>query len=249
LKPAGKRLNPILLTYLVLVHALLGLALAKSDLLPKVTDKLIETGLIQSSALSEPEHECMTMMKRVHGHMDRFVPSGATVFLGDSLTMSLATSALAPFAINYGIGGQRSDQLIKSMDLYGSMARAGTVVIAIGTNDLLQAQEEGIGSRYRAILEKIPPNVRVVMSSVPPIGDVWRRGRHMKASSVRDVVSVAEESCRSDSRCIFVDAYTTLTKDGTPLPDVLDRDGVHLSPHGYELWMSELRIAIANVQR
>jgi lysophospholipase L1-like esterase len=187
----------------------------------------------------------MNMLRVAHWHMDQFVPKGATVFLGDSLTMFLATAAITPFGINYGVGGQRSDQLVRDMDIYESVKRAGTVVIAIGTNDILQSQEEGIGSRYKAILEKIPPNVPVVMSSVPPMKEVWRRGRKLEDSIVRNVVTSAKEACKSDPRCVFVDAYDALTRDGARLADVLEKDGVHLAPLGYERWIRELRLAVS----
>ena len=37
--------------------------------------------------------------------MDSLVPVGATVFIGDSITQGLATSAVVPLSVNYGIGG------------------------------------------------------------------------------------------------------------------------------------------------
>lgn len=225
--------------YLIFLHALLAVALIKTDLLPRAA---IRFGF-PKPAIPE-EESIIPRLRGVHEQMDSSVPDGATIFLGDSITMGLATAAIASYTVNYGIGWQRSDQLINSMDIYKSIKRASRVVITIGTNDLLQGRESRIESRYRAILEKIPSGVEVVMSSVPPIGDVVFYGKKIDDNDVRGVVASAKKICEADRRCKFVNAYEALSKNNIPLPNVLLADGVHLAPKGYELWISLIRKAI-----
>lgn len=192
-----------------------------------------------------PEEESIIpRLRDVHRQMDSSVPSGATIFLGDSITMGLATAAVAPYTVNYGIGWQRSDQLIKSMEIYKSIGRAGRVVITIGTNDLLQGREAGIESRYRAILEKIPANTPIVMNSVPPLDSPVFYGRQIDDANVRKVVASAKAVCDADTRCRFVNTYDALTTNGKPTLGIYVDGGVHLSPKGYQLWIDAMRPAI-----
>jgi lysophospholipase L1-like esterase len=227
--------------YLVLVHALLGVAVVKTDLVPRVIAKL---GL--SDATPSEDETVIAQMRAVQAQMDPAVPEGATLFLGDSITIGLTTAALAPFSVNYGIGGQRSDQLIKSMDTYASMERAARVVVTIGTNDLLQGREAGIASRYEAILAKIPRRTNILMNSVPRLGDVVGNGRGIEGERVRQVVASAKAVCAADPRCRFVDAYEALTQAGALSAGTLLADNVHLTAKGYRLWIASMRPALSD---
>ena len=200
--------------------------------------------------VEQPSEEVpfIPMMRGVHTWMDASVPAGATIFLGDSITMALATAAVAPYSVNYGISWQRSDQLIKSMDIYKSIARASRVFVMVGTNDVLEGREADIKSRYQTILAKIPFNIEVVMSSIPPVGDVVIESRKIDDKNVRDVVAIAKTVCEADKRCRFVNTYEALSTDGNPTQGVLLPDQIHLSPKGYQLWIQALRRVSANAQ-
>ena len=228
-------MKKLVIAYLIAIHALLAIALIKTDLVPRVALRL---NLIKPQI---PEEESIIpRLREVHSQMDPSVPTGATIFLGDSITMGLATAALAPYTVNYGIGWQRSDQLIKSMDIYKSIERAGRVVITIGTNDLLQGREGGIEVRYKTILEKIPAKTPIVMNSVPPIAIPDFFGRKVDDANVRKAVASAKAVCESDPRCRFVNTYDALTTNGAPTAGIYIDNGIHLSPKGYELWIQAM---------
>lgn len=200
-----------------------------------------QIGVALGAELSPEEVPFISMMRGVHAWMDESVPAGATIFIGDSITMALATAAVAPYSVNYGISWQRSDQLIKSMDIYESILRSSRVFVMVGTNDVLEGREVGIQSRYQAILAKIPANVEVVMSSIPPVGDVVINGRKIDEKIVRAVVAFAKTVCEADKRCRFVNTYEALSTDGKPTQGVLLPDQIHLSTKGYQLWIEALR--------
>jgi lysophospholipase L1-like esterase len=226
----------VITIYLVSLHVLLGAMLFKTDIAPHVESKL---NLIMPKITEE--ESIIPIMRDIHNQIDTSVPAGATIFLGDSITMYLATSAISSHTVNYGIGWQRSDQLVESMDIYKSIGRATRVIVTIGTNDLLQNKEDGIESRYQAILTKIPAKTEVIMSSIPPIGTGIFYGRKIDDDDVRKVVATAKTVCEADLRCRFVNAYEALTTEGQPLPGVLLDDNIHLSPKGYELWINAIR--------
>jgi lysophospholipase L1-like esterase len=230
----------LLTAYLVIIHVLLGVACITSDFLPRIAAALHLTAPPPSEA-----ELMMNMMRTVHSHVDDTVPEGATLFLGDSITMFFATSSLAAHTVNYGIGWQRSDQLIESMDRYQSMNRAARVVVTIGTNDLLQHRSHGIESRYRAILAKIPAHASIIMSSIPPLGSSLFRDLGIAVDDVRRVIASAQTVCEADHRCRFVNAYEALTVQGHPAPGVLMADDIHLTPQGYARWFTAMRPAMA----
>lgn len=201
--------------YLVALHLLIGLLIWKGDFVNRASQRLGIT--------APPDAPIIETMREVHRQMDASVPAGASIFLGDSITMGLATAAVADHPVNYGIGYQRSDQLIESMRQYHSLSRAGRIYLTIGTNDILQGKTDGIRERYRTILAMIPANVPVVMSSPP----MTRKGN---AAPMRDA---ARAACGERTNCTFVDA-TRIGLDGL-LPD-----GIHLNPVGYARWIALL---------
>ncbi|HQQ73871.1 MAG TPA: GDSL-type esterase/lipase family protein [Pseudomonadales bacterium] len=228
----GKKIKTLIIAvYLLAVHIL-----------------LVTAWIVFDRDIQRPPEDIpfIAMMRGVHAWMDASVPAGATIFLGDSITMALATAAVAPNSVNYGISWQRSDQLIKSMDIYQSIARSSRVFIMVGTNDVLEGSEAGIQSRYQTILAKIPANVAVVMSSIPPLGDVVLNGRKVDDINVRYVVAIAKTVCEEDKRCRFINTYEELSTDGKPTQGVLLPDQIHLSPKGYQLWIEAMRRAGAS---
>jgi lysophospholipase L1-like esterase len=178
--------------------------------------------------LSKPSYpqQHIATMRGVHAQEDASVPARAAVFLGDSTTMALDASEVAEHSVNYGIGFQRSDELLDSMRGYQSLRKAKVVYVAIGINDILQGRQQGIAERYAAILGAIPAQTPVVMSGIPPIAG---------ASTVNES---ARASCARRTNCAFVDLSSLLADQKTRRPD-----GIHLSPVGYALWISALRQA------
>lgn len=208
--------------YLLAVHVALAAAVLKGGLMPRVAAKL---GLTPHPARIE-----VKFLREVHDRMDDVVPAGATIFLGDSHFQSLPVSAVAPLAVNFAIGSQRSDQLLDSMALYDSMERARAVVVMVGTNDIAQGLEDSLRDRYRAILAHIPSRVPVVMASVPPMVGV----------DVRGAVLAARDACSADQRCRFLDANAALSE-----PGCIGDDGVHLTPKGNAALIRSLRSALS----
>jgi lysophospholipase L1-like esterase len=176
-------------------------------------------------------------LRTVHRQMDEAVPAGATLFLGDSHIYGLVTAAVVPNAVKFGTGGQRSDALLLDMDSYTSLARAACVVVMTGTNDVLEGKDTGLEGRYRAILGRVPPNVPVVLNSIPPV-----QAPELRVAAQR-AARAARAACAAHPRCIFVDLYSALSQNGEPLPGML-WDGVHLSAQGYRVWVRMLRQAI-----
>jgi hypothetical protein len=226
--------------YLILLHLLVGIALVKTDLLPRIADRL---GLAPPDM---PDTEpLMAAWRAIHRHKDATAPEGATLFLGDSITKAMPVANITPGAVNFGIGWQRADQLIVSMRGYTSLQRAARVVVMIGTNDLLQGQDAALPVHYRTILAKIPRDTPVIMASVPPLAPTskWQQGA-VDDARVRAAVASAQQACEARPHCRFVNAYDALSQQGAAMPGALQPDGIHLAPLGYELLTTLIRDAM-----
>ena len=226
----------IFVAYIAFLHVFSAIALQRTD--------LVERALVRFGFADAPEQPIINNLRAVHRQMDSSIPSGATLFLGDSITMALATAAIVPMSVNYGIGWQRSDQLTESLPIYRSIERASGVVVMIGTNDILQNRVEGIGARYAEILQKIPPNLPIVLISPPPMSRTTFGGQAIDPRASGAVRDLAFEACAAVSRCTFVDATSALSDGEDPLNGVLVADGIHLSPLGYQILIPLISAAL-----
>lgn len=152
---------------------------------------------------------------------DRFVPRASTIFLGDSITAGLATNAVTPNAVNYGIGGQTTEALLQAMPDYTSVQRAKLVVLSIGTVDLVSGRTIGLDQRLAALADAIPGPM--LWNAVPPTTH----------ADVRSTNATIRQLCAAKPGCTFVQAPIT--------PLDLMADGTHLLPSGYEKWIDAMR--------
>lgn len=163
--------------------------------------------------------------QRHHFAQEPFQPTGEIVFLGDSLTASLAVGAVAPGAVNYGIPGQTTELLLEAMPHYTSLERASVVVLTIGTVDMVSGRERGVEDRLAAIADRIPG--RLVWNGLPPSTRV----------DVRGVNATIRRLCSGKPRCTYVPPAAG--------SEDLQQDGVHLRASGYTRWIVAMRAALA----
>lgn len=234
-----RTLRKLGVVYLLMIHVLLALVLAKSDFIEKVGYKL---GVSTTPELS-PYYDRITTY---HFRMDGNVPDGATLFIGDSITQGLATSAIANPAVNYGIGSDTTLGVLNRIRKYESLNRADAVVLAIGVNDLGRRSDEIIVTNYKKILDSIPEKIPVVVSAILPVDE-----RVQRVNSENKRISRVNKLLRDLSleyeNVTFSDAGSSLRdSDNNLKSDFHVGDGVHLSSAGYQVWIRELRRALNN---
>jgi len=157
--------------YLLILHTLIVLILINSDFIEKVGYKL---GVFATPELSSYYDEITTL----HFRMDGNVPDGATLFIGDSITQGLATSAIAALSVNYGISSDTTLGVLNRIRKYESTARANAVVLAVGVNDLSRRNDGEIITNYEKILNSIPKETSVVVSAILPVDEGVQRKKH-----------------------------------------------------------------------
>lgn len=224
--------------YAVALHFIAVSAFAKTDLRDQLSLKARTALGLEASA---PPPATIAYIRIFHRRIDPLVPSGASIFFGDSITMSIPTAAVEKNSVNFGIGGQNSSELLQSLPSYESVSRAKRVYIMIGTNDFFRGSPTQLGENYKRIIASIPSNIPIILSSIPPI-----RGRDER--DIQSAVDASRSACSNRKGCFFVDLHAELvTDDGDIIPDVLMEDGIHLSKTGSQIWIKLLQDQIERI--
>jgi lysophospholipase L1-like esterase len=206
--------------------------------------------VLLASFLSVP-HQCLAESDEItdhyrrmmvyHEYMDGNVPEDAVVFIGDSITQGLCVSAVAPRAINYGIGSDTTFGVLKRMPKYKSLEKCGAVVFAIGVNDLARRSNEDIVDNWKLISERVPENTPVLFSAILPMDLSQKEGKSMSNERIIELNGALEKLCAEKGHA-FVDAGPQLRNDQGDLDAAFHTgDGVHLNTAGYERWIAVLK--------
>lgn len=172
---------------------------------------------------------------------DDNAPRGSILFLGDSLTAAGDWSAWFPehTVLNHGSAGDTTDMIVARLGAVVE-ARPDAIAFMAGTNDL--AMRKSVEHLVRNIeyslvaIRRDLPGVRMLLQSILP------RGREFA-----DAIQDANRHLRQfapNVRAQYLDLWPTFAQhDGEIDPEFSD-DRLHLSPRGYEAWLSELRPAV-----
>lgn len=222
------RMKRLFITYLICVHAALAVLLWKTDAVPRLLAKV---------GLAVPGDAYVRLQDRLLSErMDPSVPSGASIFLGDSITAGLAVTAVTPDAINFGVGMQTTAQLVDAIPTFSSLARARRIFLLIGINDLGFGLGDALVANLHKIADKLPSDIPVVWSSIMPHSGLTAR--------IRSVNSRIRALCKARPQCTFVDTFSKMATDGgEPAPGIYI-DGTHPNARGYALWITLMKNAI-----
>lgn len=213
-------INKLFISYAILLHALLALTVIKPAWLMKALGR------------TDQHHAQMLV---IHSRIDPSVPDKASIFLGDSIIEGLATAAVAPNSVNFGIGRQTTDKLLESIKRYKSIDRASEIYLLIGINDFLQNKKEGLQGRLQEISKSIPLEKRLIWSGIMPT----LPNKIVSPTEIQLVNKYIKELCDIRARCVYVDTWEAIE----PMREKAFTDGIHLSPAGYKEWIKKLREA------
>ena len=215
--------------YLVGVHLLLLTALATSDFLPRVAQKL---GLRNAADFRNRSFYSRTL--DCQARADANVPDHAAVFIGDSTIQGLCVSAVAANAVNYGIAGDTTRGVLSRLPAYPSLGRARAIVIAAGVNDLGGLPAWKIVRNWTAIADDLPAHVPVFFAAILPVDE---RRQSCWTGRNRDLIRPLNEQLAAQLATrpnrYFVDPSTRLQDaTGNLSPDFHVGDGLHLNAAG-----------------
>jgi lysophospholipase L1-like esterase len=116
-------------------------------------------------------------------------------------------------------------------------------VLEIGINNYAQDKMENFGSKYRQLLNILPPDTPIVAMAIMPIN------RHadsvfsstQAAPAIRRSNQEIAFACGELPHCHFLDISPALSDSAGYLQFQYDvGDGIHLSEQGYKIWASAL---------
>lgn len=223
----------VLATYLAGLHLIAGLALLKTNFLPLVYKSL---GYWQPVREWE-DFSIQTVLD--HAALDRRVPDGAVILLGDSIMAGVPAEVVGPNAVNFGLGGDTTRVLLRRMPVLRSIDRGEAVVIEVGVNDLKYRTPAETAYLYSEILERIPPVTLVIALSVLPVDEtnpVVARRSDLRNAAISALNDAIRATCQRRPNCRYLDLWPVVwdTNRGTPVLDNLGTDGWHLSVQGGE---------------
>jgi lysophospholipase L1-like esterase len=167
-----------------------------------------------------------------------------TAFVGDSITAAGAWQDwfVDVDARNFGLDGDTTDSLLERLDAVIE-SDPQTIVLLIGTNDLAERRSiERIVRNIESALVRLHqelPDARILLQSVLP------RGREY-AENVKEINRHIWQFAATQ-RVHYLDLWPIMADaDGELNADYSD-DRLHLTPAGYEAWLSELRPALERV--
>lgn len=223
--------------YLVLLHLLVAVMLLKSDFISKVGARL---GINTQTLELTPHYK---RMMSYHVRMDGSIPNGSVIFIGDSITQGLATSAVSPFSVNYGIGSDTTFGVLERITKYKSIFQARAIVLAIGVNDFPLRSNALIVDNYKKILDEIPKNIEVIVSAVIPLdNNVFDKIVNSRVYSFNQDLEALTSNYENVK---FINVADSLTdSEGNLLQANHIGDGIHLSSKGYDVWIQALKGAL-----
>jgi lysophospholipase L1-like esterase len=147
-------------------------------------------------------------------------------------------------ALNFGIAGDSSGDLLKRLGRYSSLGTARAIFLEIGINDLLHATHDDIVTNYRRILAALPQQPRIYLIGILPIDEkafVASYGNLASTAEIARLNAAARELCLRRGNCV---ALQPLGAGDLP-PSYHDGDGLHLSQAGYDALTTALKLALA----
>lgn len=162
-------------------------------------------------------------------------------FIGDSLVAGWDLPAYFPSRIvqNYGKNGATIDYL----EQYAGSFVGRTVVVEIGTNDSWQMAPQHVEAYSRRYIEAVVGlgAKKVYLFSVLP-----RDLKNDAPDTNRNVLNfnaIIKQKVKGYPQITYLDVYPDFLHHGKPNPG-LYKDGLHLSPPGYEILSAALDNAL-----
>ena len=172
---------------------------------------------------------------------------GCVVFAGSSTIRLWNLDKSFPDAgyVNVGFGGSQIPDATHFAGRLITPHQPKVVVFYAGDNDInANRTPEQVAADFKAFCAAVP-NSRIIFLGIKPSLARWKRFDEQKKANAR-----VREFCATDPRLTFLDTVPlTLGSDGTPDPALFVKDGLHLSPAGYEKWTAAVRKALEAGER
>ncbi len=191
------------------------------------------------------EKEIVTIEKRLK---DAPPAKGGVVFAGSSSIRlwDLKKSFPDRNVVNVGFGGSQIPDSTHFATRIILPHEPKAIVFYAGDNDLAAKRtpkqvRDDFAAFTKAVHEKLP-KTKIHFIPVKPSLKRWDIYDQQKEAN-----ALVKEYCAKDSRLGYIDIVPVmLGPDGKPIEELFVKDGLHLSPKGYELWTKAVTKALAD---
>lgn len=171
---------------------------------------------------------------------------GGVFFAGSSSIVRWDVAKSFPGAgyVNVGFGGSVIADSTHFAPRILTPFKPGTVVFYAGDNDIGRGNKpEQVAADFKAFVAAVRndnPTCRVLFIAVKPSLSRWKKFDDQKAANAQ-----VKAYCEREPGLTYVDVVPPmLGPDGTPAPDLFVKDGLHMSPKGYEIWTAAVNKAL-----
>lgn len=165
-------------------------------------------------------------------------PPDGVVFVGSSSIRlwDLQKSFPDLAAVNRGFGGSELGDSVRHVDLLVLRHKPRVVVLYAGDNDIAHnktpAKVVGDFKQFVAAVHKELPETKIVYIAIKPSLARWKLAEPMQQANAE-----IKGICENSENCEFVDVWSAmLGEDGKPRSELFVKDGLHMTPEGYEVW-------------
>lgn len=185
--------------------------------------------------------------------LNKTVVPGKTVFVGDSITQEFPVEEMfkdyGP-VYNRGIGGDTTQGLLRRLDESIFDLNPSKLFLLIGTNDLVSGEsaEQQVVTNLSSCIDRVKnrlPGCNIHLISILPINSTEHpKINHdaipMRTNRLISKVNHLLEELAAEKSVIFVDLYSKLIDEKGNLAIPYTREGLHVSPQGYEVIVRNL---------
>lgn len=173
---------------------------------------------------------------------------GGVVFVGSSsirMWKTLAEDFPGTNAINRGFGGSKIRHSVLHAHRIVTPYKPRAVVLYAGDNDIAGGlTPQQVLADYKEFVAKVReklPDTPIYFISIKPSIARWKL-----VDKIREANRLVKEFSESEKHLGFVDIFDAmLGEDGKPRPELLLKDGLHMTPAGYEIWRDAVKPVIA----
>ena len=184
----------------------------------------------------------VTKIKEVEKVPDNYL------FLGDSITDFYDLDKYYPDmpTVNSGVGGNTTEDILKSMKERAYQYNPSKVFLLIGTNDIQhKTSNEDLIDNIEKIIEGIKenrPKAEIYLESIYPVnyGILPKLVGIRKNEEIKKINDELKKYCKKNN-CTYVDMYDLLTDDDGNFSKDYTDDGLHPNDDGYEVITKELK--------
>ncbi len=211
----------------------------KTLCLTTIFSVIVAINLVYSEEPGERERKWENEIARIEkGLKENPPPEGGIFFAGSSSIRlwNLKKSFPDDTYWNVGFGGSEIRDSTLFVNRLIKPYKPKTIIFYAGDNDVANGRKpEQLLHDFAEFTESIHtllPRTKIVFISIKP--SIKRESlieKQMKANLL------IRQYCEQDKRLAFVDISSLMySDDGKLIPSLFVKDGLHLSPEGYELW-------------